>query len=132
MQVLEGHSDEIWHVVFSHDGRLVGSAAKDGAACVWRVKGSGDALLLHTLQCNTESLSCLAFSPDDALLLTCGVEAKVGPCSAAAHGPCGAGGVCAPAVCAALHLTAVWVVRCSGHRSAPSVAASACRVHCHS
>ena len=77
LQVLEGHSDEIWHVTFSHDGRLVGSASKDGAACIWRVKASGEAVLLHTLQGHTQSLSLVTFSPDDSLLLTCGSEPEV-------------------------------------------------------
>ena len=94
LQVLEGHNDEIWHVTFSHDGRLVGSASRDGTACLWRVKASGDAVLLHTLQGSPESLaaekrslSFLAFSPDDGLLLTCGAEPKVSFSAACRHVP---------------------------------------------
>ena len=82
-QVLEGHSDEIWHVAFSHDGRHLGTASKDGSACLWAVKARGEALLSHTLPADLgpgppKSLSFLAFSPDDSMLLTCGSAHEVG------------------------------------------------------
>lgn len=83
VQVLEGHSDEIWHVAFSHDGRHLGTASKDGSACLWAVKARGEALLSHTLPADSgpgppKSLSFLAFSPDDSMLLTCGSAHEVG------------------------------------------------------
>ena len=81
-QVLEGHSDEIWHVAFSHDGRHLGTASKDGSACLWAVKARGEAILSHTLPADSgpgppKSLSFLAFSPDDSMLLTCGSAHEV-------------------------------------------------------
>lgn len=77
MQVLEVHENEVWHVAFSHNGQLLGSASRDGTAIVWRVKPSGEAVLQHRLQGHDKPLCFLAFSPDDAHLLTCGNDSVV-------------------------------------------------------
>lgn len=36
-QILEEHTDEVWHLQFSHDGGWLASASKDGTARIWRV-----------------------------------------------------------------------------------------------
>ncbi|KAK9813826.1 hypothetical protein WJX73_000377 [Symbiochloris irregularis] len=76
-QALEAHDNEVWHVVFSHNGLLLGSASRDGTAIIWRVKATGEATLQHRLQGHDKPLCFLAFSPDDSLLLTCGNDPVV-------------------------------------------------------
>ena len=76
-QILEGHDNEVWHVVFSHDGSLLGSASRDGTAIIWRIMPTGEASLQQRLQAH-KPISFIAFSPDDSLLLTCGHDSLVG------------------------------------------------------
>jgi len=100
-QILEEHTDEVWHLQFSHDGGWLASASKDGTARIWRVDPapppsparsrssdcSSDAplpapapctlTLVHTLMGHTEAVAYVAWSPDDARLLTCGNDAVV-------------------------------------------------------
>lgn len=81
---LRNHSDEVWHLEFSHDGSMLATAGKDGLVCVydtvrWRLKhefrehersplassssnpGSGD----------NRGVCYVAFSPDDQYLISC-------------------------------------------------------------
>ena len=89
LQVLEVHDNEVWHVVFSHSGHLLGSASRDGTAILWRVKPSGEAVLQHRLEGHDKPLCFLAFSPDDSMVLTCGNDPTVRPSSSVRHGSAG-------------------------------------------
>ena len=71
VQVLENHSDEVWHVQFSHSGTMLASASKDATSLVWRVAPSGEAILMHTLAGHGKPVVFLSWSPDDCRLLTC-------------------------------------------------------------
>jgi hypothetical protein len=90
------HSDEVWHVAFSHSGKLLASCSRDCTARVWRVVeeaegggGSGNegdnaappALprpeLVAVLRGHTGPVLQAAWSPDDRWLLTCGEDAKL-------------------------------------------------------
>eukprot|EP00900_Chrysochromulina_parva_P009770 jgi/Chrpa1/18795/Chrysochromulina_OHIO_Genome00021727-RA len=73
-QVLEQHVDEVWLVWlvhFSHGGGMLASASKDAVVVVWDVAHPVVCPLL-TLCGHTDALCALAWSPDDAQLLTCG------------------------------------------------------------
>lgn len=71
LQSLNGHSDEIWHLQFSHRGDRLASASKDLTAVIWSVSSRGDAFLLHTLKGHPKAVTHLTWSPDDSMLLTC-------------------------------------------------------------
>jgi len=68
--VLEKHSDEVWFVKFSHNGKLLASASKDNMVMIWDVTHPE---MDHavTLQGHTDYLSFVAWSPDDRHILTC-------------------------------------------------------------
>ncbi|KXL44763.1 MAG: hypothetical protein FE78DRAFT_418955 [Acidomyces sp. 'richmondensis'] len=74
---LRNHSDEVWHVEFSHDGTMLATAGKDGLVCVYDT---------HSWRCRFESrehernaagpdiskgVCYIAFSPDDQYLISC-------------------------------------------------------------
>ena len=48
-QVLDAHSDEVWHVQFSHDGTMLATASKDASVAIWDVKSSVEVVLRHRL-----------------------------------------------------------------------------------
>lgn len=35
--ILEGHSDEVWNLAWSHDGRYLATASSDKIAIIWRI-----------------------------------------------------------------------------------------------
>ena len=73
MQVLTDHTDEVWHVAFSHDGSMLASASKDKTAIIWQVQRQKQTLAKKfTLSGHSESVAYLAWSPDDTMLATCG------------------------------------------------------------
>lgn len=37
VQILEDHTDEVWFLNFSHDGRYLASSSKDHTAIIWEV-----------------------------------------------------------------------------------------------
>eukprot|EP00741_Cyanophora_paradoxa_P019883 tig00021178_g19189.t1 len=79
-QTLEAHTDEVWFVQFSHDGRHLASASKDTTVIVWEVdldSPSYEIRQLHTLRGHQEALSFVSWSPDDTMLLSCGNDFAV-------------------------------------------------------
>jgi hypothetical protein len=64
-------SPQVWLVHFSHGGGMLASASKDAVVVVWDVAHPVVCPLL-TLCGHTDALCALAWSPDDAQLLTCG------------------------------------------------------------
>jgi WD40 repeat protein len=59
--VLEGHSERIFALAFSPDGKLLVSGSQDNTVKVWDVS---DDKLLHTLTADDQRLNAMALSPD--------------------------------------------------------------------
>lgn len=66
--ILQGHTDEIWRLEFSHGGDRLATAGRDKTAIIWDVKNGfvQDKLFSE----HTDPIACLAWSPDDTILLT--------------------------------------------------------------
>ncbi|KAF9320177.1 hypothetical protein BG003_006986 [Podila horticola] len=73
-QVLEGHTNEVWYISFSHNGKYLASTSVDHRVIIWDLE-SFEAI--HTLQGHTDSVSCCSWSPDDSLLVTAGFDKTV-------------------------------------------------------
>ncbi|KAH8117166.1 WD40 repeat-like protein [Phellopilus nigrolimitatus] len=73
--ILKNHVDEVWNIKWSHDGQYLASASKDRTACIWRI---GPEIEPNVRECALEkklgehkfTVGCLAWSPDDSILLT--------------------------------------------------------------
>ena len=70
-QVLTDHTDEVWHVAFSHDGAMMASASKDHTAIIYSVQQQ-HVVKRFKLVGHSASIAYLAWSPDDTMLATCG------------------------------------------------------------
>ena len=71
VQALEGHTDEVWHVQFSHQGDRLASASKDQTAIIWTISMNGDTTLQHVLKGHPHYVTHLTWSKDDSKMLTC-------------------------------------------------------------
>lgn len=100
---LEGHTDEVWYVQFSHAGEYLASASKDTTVIIWRIRSildggcninnstnnnsssnndndsniQQDAPILRKLVGHTEMICSLSWSPDDSRLLSCGHDRTI-------------------------------------------------------
>ncbi|KAK2635143.1 hypothetical protein Ddye_029935 [Dipteronia dyeriana] len=74
LQILEAHSDEVWFLQFSHDGKYLASSSKDQSAIIWEIKEDGQVSLKHMLTGHQKPVLTVSWSPDDQQLLTCGQE----------------------------------------------------------
>ncbi|XP_024025983.1 WD repeat-containing protein 26 homolog [Morus notabilis] len=77
LQILQGHSDEVWFLQFSHNGKYLASSSKDQSAMIWEVKEDGHVSLKHVLTGHRKPVLVVSWSPDDHQLLTCGLEEVV-------------------------------------------------------
>lgn len=66
--ILREHTDEVWRLAFSHDGEWLATAGKDRTVIVWRVKANF--AMAMKLEGHSDEIRCIAWSPDDSLLLT--------------------------------------------------------------
>jgi len=69
--VLTAHTDEVWFVQFSHNGKFLASASKDKTVIIWNVQ-DGLAEPIHFLVGHTQETSYLAWSPNDEFIVTAG------------------------------------------------------------
>ncbi|KAA0032873.1 hypothetical protein IC582_015854 [Cucumis melo] len=77
LQVLQDHSDEVWFLQFSHNGKYLASSSSDRSAIIWEVDLNGRISLKHRLLGHEQPVSLVSWSSDDSQLLTCGVEEAV-------------------------------------------------------
>lgn len=77
LQILEAHSDEVWFLQFSHDGKYLASSSKDQSAIIWEVKEDGQVSLKHRLNGHRRPVFAVSWSPNDHQLLTCGQEEAI-------------------------------------------------------
>ncbi|OBZ72373.1 Metacaspase-1 [Grifola frondosa] len=73
--ILEGHTDEVWSLEWSHSGMFLATASKDKSAIIWRVGSDGDPLTKEyspkfILRDHPCAVGCVAWSLDDSILLT--------------------------------------------------------------
>ncbi|THH20764.1 hypothetical protein EUX98_g8521 [Antrodiella citrinella] len=73
--ILEGHTDEVWNLEWSHSGNFLATASKDKSAIIWRVGSEADPstrdyYAQHILKEHPYSVGCVAWSLDDSILLT--------------------------------------------------------------
>ncbi|KAI3964060.1 hypothetical protein MKW92_014303 [Papaver armeniacum] len=73
-QVLESHNDEVWFLLFSHDGKYLASSSNDRSAIIWEVNGDGVVTLKHKLTGHQRPIMSISWSPDSHQILTCGLE----------------------------------------------------------
>nr|CAG8577112.1 13882_t:CDS:10 [Entrophospora candida] len=72
--IFNRHTDEVWYVAFSNNGRFLASASRDKTAIIWSLETLD---VVHTLREHTDCVSFLSWSPDDSNLLTCGQDNKL-------------------------------------------------------
>ena len=75
--ILEGHTDEVWHLQFSNSGRMLASASRDRTAIIWDTAPPAAVGIRHTLRGHDQALTYVSWSPDDAFLLTASSDGKV-------------------------------------------------------
>ncbi|CAN6974001.1 hypothetical protein Bca4012_000412 [Brassica carinata] len=74
VQILESHTDEVWFLQFSHNGKYLASSSKDQTAIIWEIKADGQFSLKHKLVGHQKPVTAILWSPDDRQVLTCGAE----------------------------------------------------------
>ncbi|KAL2252245.1 WD repeat-containing protein 26 [Sesamum indicum] len=77
LQILREHSDEVWFLEFSHNGKFLASTSGDCLVIIWEVKVDGQVSMKHKLSGHLKPVNYVSWSPDDLELLTCGVEETV-------------------------------------------------------
>jgi WD40 repeat protein/transcriptional regulator with XRE-family HTH domain len=73
-KLLHGHTDFVWDIAFSPDGRLLVSGGRDGTLRLWNVQ---DGQSIHVLEGHKHDVYGLAISADSQLLVSAGKDQTV-------------------------------------------------------
>lgn len=73
LTLLEGHTDEVFHVRFSPDGTKLASASMDKTAIIYDTSTFS---ILHRLKEHGKEVTSVAWSPDNSKLITCSKDSK--------------------------------------------------------
>eukprot|EP00522_Entomoneis_paludosa_P010576 CAMPEP_0172450302 /NCGR_PEP_ID=MMETSP1065-20121228/8701_1 /TAXON_ID=265537 /ORGANISM="Amphiprora paludosa, Strain CCMP125" /LENGTH=632 /DNA_ID=CAMNT_0013202081 /DNA_START=59 /DNA_END=1957 /DNA_ORIENTATION=+ len=68
-----GHDHPVMALDASRDGALLASGDTQGQVCIWRIDTGK---CLRTMQCHTQAISCVQFSPDGSHILTASHDGK--------------------------------------------------------
>ena len=71
--LLEEHTDEVWHVRFSPDGRKLASGSRDRTVLIYDTSSFE---VLHRLSDHTKEVTAVSWSPDSTKLISCSKDAK--------------------------------------------------------
>src|SRR5436190_526057 len=71
---LKGHTDKVYSVAFSPDGKLLASGSADKTVRLWN---PADGKEVKNLGAHGNSVYCVAFSPDGKLLASASADALV-------------------------------------------------------
>ncbi|KAH3674846.1 hypothetical protein WICMUC_003049 [Wickerhamomyces mucosus] len=74
VKALTYHQDEVWYVLFSHDGSKLVSTSADKTVIVYDVNNNLE--ILYHLKSHEKQVMYASFSPDDSKLITCSIESK--------------------------------------------------------
>ncbi|CAN8251745.1 unnamed protein product [Cochlearia groenlandica] len=72
LQTLRDHTDEVWFLKFSHNGKYLASSSKDCSAIIWEINAEKNFLLKHKLLGHEKPVVAVLWSLDDRQVITCG------------------------------------------------------------
>jgi WD40 repeat protein len=72
--VLNYHTNEVWHVAFSHDGSLLATAGRDCKVIIYQV---GTFQPIWIIEEHKAAVTWLSWSPDDSKIISCSQDMKV-------------------------------------------------------